>query len=155
MSEVVKIENNTIAAIYLFATETFPAGIRLLPGLNTVPTKYLEELKSHIVASEGKNGKAGKPISPGVLLLEDLQQSVRYVTMEGTKYGPRITIYSDDQAGREDGPVPPADLRGYTDAQALVAVKLTSDVNVLKRWASDPRRDVKNAIAAKLAGANG
>lgn len=145
---VVKIENNTGAYISLFPTESFPSGVRLGPGLNTVPALFLEEFRARSVRGEGKNAKE---IFPGQVALADLLAPVSYFTVAGRQFGPRITIYTDDQAGREDGPNPPFDLRGYSEEQALVAVRVTKDPKVLKRWLTDSRQKIKEAVRGKLA----
>ena len=73
------------------------------------------------------------------------------VTINGTTFGPQITIYTDDQAGREDGIPSPHDLDGLKLTAAVKFVEATNDAEALKRWQKiDKRAEVKAACAAKL-----
>jgi len=141
----VNIENNTARIIVLFATDAFPEGVRLVPGKNSVPVKYLDEMRGRMVSPQ-----SGPAFSPGVRLLEDLQEKVRIVTSNGTHSGPQITIFTKDQTGREDGPPHPASLETYKVEVALAMVSVTSDKTALKSWTKDPREEVAKAAKAKL-----
>ena len=152
MADVFKIENNTSAFIHLFATPSFPAGVRLIPGLNTVPKLFMDEFNEHSALTESKPNKPGVLRYPGREVLADLQKVVQFYTAEGPRTGPRVTLYTDDQAGREDGPMPPQDLRGMKEEAAIATVRVTSDKAALKRWSKDTRSAVASAATAKLNG---
>lgn len=132
-----KIENNTARVILLFPTDSFPEGIKLVPGLNTVPALYMEEFKGREVATESRAGKPGKSRFPGREVLEQLKEPVRIVTKDGIRIGPQITVYEDQQVGREDGTPPPQSLKGLNDIAAEKIIEITSDRKALKRWAEE------------------
>jgi hypothetical protein len=152
MADVFKIENNTSAFIYLFATPSFPSGLRLIPGLNTVPKLFMDEFQEHSAMTEATPVRASVLRYPGREVLEGLQAVVSYHTAEGPRTGPRITIYTDDQVGREDGPIPPQDLKGIKEEAAIATIRVTSDKAALKRWSKDNRSAVASAAMAKLNG---
>jgi hypothetical protein len=75
------------------------------------------------------------------------------VTPNSKTFGPQITIFSDDQAGRADGPPMPPDLLDLKVAAAVKFVQVTNDAEALKRWQkADKRPEVLTAISAKLGG---
>ena len=150
MADVFKIENNTSAFIYLFGTPSFPMGVRLIPGLNTVPKLFMDEFNEHTAMTEKTPVKESVVRFPGREVLADLQKVVSYHTAEGPRTGPRVTVYTDDQAGREDGPMPPQDLRGLKEEAAIATIRVTSDKAALKRWTKDTRAAVSSAANAKL-----
>lgn len=151
MSDTVVIENNTSAFILLFPTDGFPQGIRLLPGNNDVPVRYLEELKEHAVTTEARGGKPGPIRYPGREVLESLQTPITYYTVDGKVRGPRITIYERDQVARPEGPMAPIDLKAYKDEAAKIVIKTCSDKAALKRWMKDNRQEIAAAAGARLA----
>lgn len=162
-SGVKRIENNTDRHIILPPVRAvdesgeevdFPRGVRLLPGLNTVPVLYLDALAAKETKADMTRAPKGAPKvrHPGRVLLEQLQEPVDIVTINGRKRGPQITIYEPDQvADREDGPVLPADLRAYGQRAALELIKAVGNVQRLRAWASNDNREaVQQAATAKL-----
>lgn len=160
---ILRIENNTDRHIILpplRATDAsgeevdFPRGVRLLPGLNTVPRLYMDVLVARETKADTKGAPKGAPKVryPGRVLLAQLQEPVDIVTINGRKRGPQITIYEPDQvADREDGPVLPADLRAYGQRAALELIKAVSNVQRLRAWAGNDNREVvQQAATAKL-----
>ncbi len=146
------IENNTAAFIYLFGTPTFPSGIRLIPGVNNVPRLFMDEFQEHSSMTESRPGKPGVLRYPGREQLEQLQEAVEYHTTDGRRQGPRITIFTQDQAGRPEGPMAPLDLKSYKDEAALTVIKVTEDKAALRRWSKDTRKEVAQAASVKLSG---
>lgn len=148
IGNVLRIENNTARKLGLPPTQSFPAGVHLIPGLNTVPVGYMAELDAVEVVNAN-----GKKWHPGREAVEGLLKRVRIVTPNGTTMGPQITVFTDDQAGRSDGPPSPEDLLDLKVAAAVKFVEVTTDVEALKRWQkNDKRPEVKNAINQKLGG---
>jgi len=146
-----KIENNTSRIIKLFATESFPNGIPLVPGENNVPKRYMEEMRERtrpeVVLPTGKKRPRGYP---GRESLARLLEPVRIVTSQGVHRGPQITIYEDAQASPEEGPPPPLDLDKYNESTAISLIKVTKDKKALKRWAEDRRPAVATAAVERL-----
>lgn len=147
-----KIDNNTARLLGLPPTENFPAGLRLVPGLNNVPLDYLDELKAREIAPEPKpDGKPRAVRYPGREALDNLLVPVKIVKPDGATFGPQITIYTDDQAGREEGPPAPHDLSKYEKEEVAIAlVRSTKDRGALKSYAKDKRPAVAAAARAKL-----
>jgi hypothetical protein len=147
-----KIENNTARLLGLPPTDSFPAGIRLVPGLNNVPEDYLDELKARAVQPEPKPDGTPRAVRyPGRELLDDYLVPVRIVKPDSVHTGPQITILTNDQAGREEGPPPPHDLSRYEKVEVAVAlVKSTKDRTALKAYTKDKRQEVAAAARAKL-----
>lgn len=150
-----RIENNTSCYITLPPVDEFINGIRLMPGLNTVPIKYLEALEEFELPAREfeKNGKKvmSKPEFPGRKALEQLQLNVRIVRAQGEHFGPQITIHEDPMADREDGPPPPPSLPQNKDA-AMALIRATTNRAALKRWSEQGTGEVPQAAAAKLNG---
>jgi hypothetical protein len=124
--------------IILPCTDTFPNGLRLIPGLNSVPLDYFEELNGlykepRSVMTKSGNKKQTKERWPGRVQLAKLQESVRLVTARGEDFGPQITIYEDIQ-DRPDGPPAPLNLPVNVEA-AKAVIRQTADRDALKRWA--------------------
>lgn len=131
------IENHTSHLIILPCTDTFANGLRLIPGLNSVPMDYFEELEGLYkppMEVRTKNGskKMTKERWPGKEALEKLLAPVRLVTARGEEHGPQITIYSDIQ-DRPDGPPAPLNLPVNVDA-AKAVIRQTADRAALVRW---------------------
>ncbi len=171
---VKRIENNTDQLVFLpplTGVETgqdaegtpeytdFPKGIRLQPGLNTVPNIYLEALHAERRQMCDKLGKPrvdkdGKPIYryPGREAIAGLISPVTYTTANGRKFGPRITIYEPEQvADRADGPQAPATLPSNANA-AMAIISVTEDRKALARWGKQARdANIKVAIQSRLA----
>lgn len=160
-----RIENNTASIIYLppyveitdslDTTIDFPRGLPLLPGLNTVPLKYLEALEALERPLCDKYGKpVGKKVRfPGREVLKQLQEPVVIYRPEGgSLLQPRITIHLDPLAGRDDGPPPPAVLPTTNEKVALALVAATSNTAVLRTWSKQPRMPeaVRTAILGKI-----
>lgn len=132
------IENHTSHLIILPCTDTFPNGLRLIPGLNSVPIAFFEELNGlfkevRTVMTKSGNKKQTKERWPGRDSLAKLLQPVRLVTARGEDFGPQITIYEDIQ-DRPDGPPAPLNLPVNVEA-AKAVIRQTADREALKRWA--------------------
>lgn len=149
-----RIENHTSAPIILPMTDSFPHGIRLLPGLNSVPTKYLDELTEYAVVSSARveNNRKIPAVDrrPGQEVLADLQVPCTFPTANGDRYGQRVTIYEDALEDREDGPPPPLALPSDKNV-AKKLVELTTDRKALERWSKASRGEVQSLVNAKLA----
>lgn len=151
-ANILRIENNTERLLGLPPTQSFPAGVRLIPGLNTVPAGYMAELDA-AEAETHINGKPGPKRFPGRDALALLLKPVKIVKTNGTHRGPQITVFTDEQAGRDDGPPAPEDLKDMKEAAAIKIVAVTNDREALKRWqGNDKRQGVQAAISAKLGG---
>lgn len=147
----VKIENNTSRILLLPPLDGWETGMKLLPGLNSVPLAYYEALNELSVTPAPLANGTPRPVRfPGREALSLLQQPVLIQTLEGRRHGPQITIFSAEQVEREDGPVLPGDLAGYKPDVAIALVRTTSDRKVLRQWAKDSRQDVKAAVLARL-----
>lgn len=146
-----RIENHTARVIILPALDEFPMGVRLVPGLNTVPKKYLHQLQEYTIETAPRGGaKRGVVRYPGRDTLAQLQEPVTIVTSRGTFEGPQITIYEDAMIGRPDGIIPES-LDTYKKEAALKFIEITSDRAALKRWAKSSRDpEVKMTANAKL-----
>ncbi len=134
-----RAENHLSCLIVLPPTDSFPQGVRLIPGLNSVPTKYFDELdaKEKPVYKVVKKPMNGVLVSnyelvdtryPGREQLAKLTDvSVHRVTAEGRSYGPQLTVHREELAGRPDGPPPPPQLPAKPAAAKLL-VDSMSDV---------------------------
>lgn len=147
-----RVENNTTAFLFLPPTQTFHQGIKLAPGLNTVPTKYFEEA----YAVERKEG-AGKTASTKYPLREEIERLQVPVFMNHAVRGrvrqPFITIFDPDQVtvkDRPDGPPLEESLERYPVNAALALINHVSEVPYLEAWASDKRMEVAVAARNKL-----
>jgi hypothetical protein len=168
---VKKIENHTARFIDLppiLGIETgeedgdftdFPNGLRLQPGLNSVPVLYLDALaaqKRVMCDKMGRPrvGKKGEPLYryPGLEIMAQLIAPVTIVTTQGTKISPQVTVYEDAQVGREDGPAAPLTLpASAAAAKAIIAV--TTERAALERWSKATKdSELKIIIATRLAG---
>lgn len=147
------IDNNTSHKIILPCTDTFPAGIHLICGLNSVPIDYLDELESlhkesaQIVTKSGRK-TTSKERWPGREVLKTLQEPVRIVKASGETYGPQITIYADLQ-DRPDGPPAPMSLPQNKEA-AMAIIRETVDAKALERWSKAGKGEIPQAARAKL-----
>lgn len=120
----------------------FPKGIRLQPGLNTVPKFYLEALdakESPMFDAQGapRKGRDGKDLVryPGREAIAMLIAPVTYTTASGRRFGARVTVHADPLAGRADGPQAPATLPDNQQA-ALAFIAACDDTAALQRWHS-------------------
>lgn len=146
-----RIENHTSRFIVLPPTSTFPKGVRLQPGLNTVPIKYIKQLEAVSRSGADEEGEV-VVLFPGRKALADLQQTVSLHTARGMYHGPQITMYHpDDRAldGRDDGPPPPMTLPMNQDA-AKAIVNATNNRTALERWSTQGNTEAHQAAAAKL-----
>jgi hypothetical protein len=161
MSEgnVVKIENNTVHLIVLGTTPSFPQGVTLRPGLNTVPQFYMDEAEEIVIQRVPKGAKRDpktkqwitEDFYPVKEAITELQRPVRFATADGWREGPQITIYAADQApDRPDGPVPPQSLEHLREPAALKCIEIMNDAAVLKRWAKDSRPAVANFASSRI-----
>lgn len=138
----------------------FPRGVRLVPGLTTVPVLYLDALRAQ---SRPVFDQLGRPRTerktgnaliryPGREALAILVAPVTYTTANGRKFGPRVTIYEPDQViDRPDGPPAPATLPASPQA-AMTIVSVTDDKKALERWMKQTKdANVKVAIQSRLA----
>lgn len=160
MSEVRRVENNTVHIIVLGKTPSFPQGVVLRPGLNTVPQFYFDEAEEVVIQRVPQGAKrdpktkkwATVDFYPVKEAIAELQKPIRYATHEGWRNGPQITIYSVDQAPEgPDGPTPPETLEHLRPPAALKCIELMHDVSVLKKWAKDSRAQVANFAQSRIA----
>ena len=162
MSEgnVRRLENNTVHLISLAPTPSFPTGVTLRPGLNTVPEVYFEEAEEVVIQRVPRGAKrdlktkkwATEDFRPVRASLEELQKPVNFATPDGWRHGPQITIYSAEQApDRPDGATPPASLEHLREPAALKCIELMNDPAVLKGWAKDSRAKVANYAQSRIA----
>lgn len=165
---ITHVENNTSHRINLPPAGKHPSGVRLLPGLNSVPTEYLDAVRD-VFKPGGKIRIGGQKFSqedgstvimggkivtaldrwPGREALELLQQPVRIVKADGVTFGPQITIYPDLQ-DREDGPPPPHFLPQNEDA-AISIIQATTNKEALVRWSKIGKGKIPQAAGTKLA----
>lgn len=146
-----KIENNTDRLLGLPPTDSLPAGLRLVPGLNNVPEEYMTELKTRAVMPEPRADGTPRPVRyPGQEALDAYLIPVRIVKVDSIHVGPQITIFTDDQAGREEGPPAPTDLGKYEDKVAVALVRSTKDRKALKEYTKDKRPAVATAARERL-----
>jgi hypothetical protein len=165
MANVRKIENHRPSFIFLPNTESFPDGIRLIPGMNSVPEKYMTELfdfeivrfKTDVVKRDKDGNRVGGTQAfPGRETLEQLQQPVRILRYEGNTTSPQITVYPEGAVlDVEDGPRLPHDLGEYEPAPALTLIRVISDKEALKRWTKDPRKEIASAAQTRISSLNG
>lgn len=173
---VKKIENNTERLINLAPVENspdFPTGIKLWPGLTTVPNRYWKALEAYTPDTQilcgpdsekavdfeaalatGKRRPSNK--RTGQDIINYLLTPTKIVKADGIFYGPQITVYEPEQVGdREDGPVLPDTLLGYQDKIAIKLIQHTNNREALERWGkaeTDQRRvAVKQEALARLA----
>lgn len=161
-----RIENNTERLITLTAVPSapeFPLGVKLWPGLTTVPNKYLvalEESEPFEVMAAKLSPHADERAKyrpstrrPGRDVLEHLLTPCKIVKADGVFFGPQITIYEPEQCDRPDGPPMPDTLLAYNETTALMLIERINDAKLLLQWAkaeTDPRRvKVKNEATAK------
>lgn len=168
LRDVRRVENNTPRVIVLPATDSFPAGVVLRPGMNTpdkgpdalvrVPGLYFKELFSQ----EAVDVK-GNVWYPGRKTIEDLEKVARIGRPEGGYfYSPQITIYEEDMVERPDGIIPESldqFFKEFVDGNdvkrnvALEMLKTISDRSALARYSKESRHpEIKAAAAAKLNG---
>lgn len=133
-----RVDNNATHMIQLPPIDNFPAGHRLIPGVNVVPTEYLKALRPFKVPFKGTDGKQGSRT-----LFEDLAQPSKASNGKA-----QVAILGNIAEDAEQGPPPPFDLSEYKEELAVKLVELTADKDALKRWSKDPRQSV--ATAAKL-----
>jgi hypothetical protein len=171
---VLKVENNTAAVIVLAATQNFPMGFVLKPGINdalqgevmvdlpdgdvqSVPVKYFDELFAYKAVDIND-----RTWYPGRRQIAELEKPVRYTTSRGDRVGPRITIYSTDQVAKPGAGIPESlddYWKEYRDDQddvqnvALQMLAVISDRAALARYAKHSKHNViKQMAQAKLNG---
>jgi hypothetical protein len=164
MSDIRCVTNATSRVVVLPPVFSFPKGIRLVPGLNRVPSSYFEEaeqyeLPASTIKVAGRNVKqpARKPIME---TLAELQRPLwrpgsarRYRGVNGPYDGPQLVIHADASVfeGRDEGP-PPPDFLPADEKLALAIVERTSDHATLTRWRMSTRdNSVQAALARRLA----
>lgn len=150
-----RIENHTEHFILLPTTPTFPKGLKLIPGLNTVPVKYLDQLmERELEVPARKQGGRLLPAEkrrPAERMWARLQQHVRLVNVLGHEsYGPQVTIYEDIMADRQDGPPPPIALPLANKELCKRILAVTTERAALERWASQGRTEVAELAKARL-----
>lgn len=138
----------------------FPRGMKLVPGLNTVPQLYLDALHErklmlHDANGKPREGRDGKPLYryPGREALAQLTAPVTYTTASGRRFGPRVIVHADALEGRADGPQAPEVLPG-NEQTALAFIAATDDAKALQRWLTangKQRPGLAIAIQARLA----
>jgi hypothetical protein len=163
---VKRIENNTEHLINLPPVESapdFPNGIKLWPGITTVPLKYWAALEAYEPGTplrcspNPEDREKYKPSNkrPGLDTIKYLLTPTKIVKADGTFFGPQITVYDPDQCDRPDGAPLPDTLAAYNDQTALRLIANVNNRDVLEKWAraeTDPRRgEVRQAATTKLA----
>jgi hypothetical protein len=146
---------------FLPPTDSFPDGLRLVPGENNVPTKYLDELEAQEIVLHrytevaDSNGIVSVQKTfvgtrkPGVEALEALQQPVTMYHGQGHRYvGPQITIHRRPEPP-EVAPKHPPKLPENLGA-ALEVVAHCDDSRYLERWALEAKGQLKTAIVERL-----
>ncbi len=157
MSEVQtikRIENHRDSLMWLPPTPSFPNGMKLIPGLNTVPVLYLDELMERelVVADRVVNGRKlnGGTRKPAERMLANLQKHVFITDVNGSrKFGPQITIYDDIMSDRQDGPPPPPALPS-NKVHAKKIIEVTTERAALKRWSEQGRGDIPDMARERL-----
>lgn len=144
---VTVIENNCPRFHFLPPTESYEGGIRLVPGKNNVPNKYLEELEAYEVDKVDRNGKKTGTRFPGREVLAELQKPVIIHSVQGQRFYAQITVYPAGAAAEHEGPALPASLDGYSETAALEIIKRTTDKKALERWEKAARGDLKKVIS--------
>lgn len=149
-----RIENKTVTWIILPPTPSFPSGLKLVPGLNTVPTKYLDELDERVLETEPtkRGGRLipGKKVKPAQKMWERLTAPVHFLDDNGTRhYGPRVIFYDDLMEDRQDGPPPPVNLPANREIAKKI-IDVTTEKAALERWASQGRGEIPDYAKARL-----
>jgi hypothetical protein len=150
-----RIENHMDHFLLLPPTPSFTRGLKLIPGLNTVPVLYLDELNQRVLEVPArKEGGRLLPEStrrPADKMWADLQQHVRRVSVNGSEsWGPQITIYDDIMADRQDGPPPPMTLPANNKTLAQKILAVTTERAAVERWAQQGRGEVAEMAKARL-----
>ena len=163
------IENHGYADVWLPPAGEFKKPIRLIPGFNNVPRKYLHALESKRVKNATEGGEDAVPYRyPGRATLERLQTPVRISHLiDGDIISPRITIYEPDQLGPKgieadsetgvevEGPPPPVSLvaANYNVDTARRVVGICKDVKALQRWLNERGlgKEVQDEIRKRIA----
>lgn len=150
-----RIENHTERFILLPPTPSFPQGVKLVPGLNTVTVKYLEELDERVLESEPvkRGGRLipGRKRYPAQEMWAQLQAHVSLMNTNGQiTYGPQVTIYDDIMADRQDGPPPPLALPSNNKELAKRILAATTERKALERWASQGRGELPELAKQRL-----
>jgi hypothetical protein len=172
---VKKIENNTERLINLPALEScpqFPTGIRLWPGITTVPNQYWRALEEYSpdtqilcgddserrlafldAVAQGKRTRSSK--RTGMDTIKYLLTPTKIVKADGIFHGPQITVYEPEQCDQDDGPRLPPTLEAYKEDIALKLIAHVRNKEALLAWAkgeTDPRRSsIKQAALARAA----
>lgn len=150
-----RIENHTDHFILLPPTQGYPKGIKLIPGLNTVPIAYLDALNERVLVSEATI-RGGRKIParerrPADSMWADLQKHVRRLRVDGSEsWGPQVTIYDDIMSDRQDGPPPPISLPANNKVLAQKILAVTTERAAVERWASQGRGEVAEMAKARL-----
>lgn len=151
MADVKRIENHTARVLILPGTESHPEGKPLIPGLNTIPNLYWDELQAYEVDKFDRSGKKKGTRFPARETLEQLQVPVSIVTGKGVSFGPQITIYEDAMVDRPDGIIPES-LDTYNEVAALKMIEIVNDRTALRRYTKSRLPSVAAAAKAKLGG---
>jgi len=152
-----RVENNTAHLISGPPTFSFPNGVSLLPGMNTWPSLYHDELTkltSKVVAHPTKPDQTLPPRQTGLKFLEEMQRSVGYSTANGRQFGPQLTFFYEKLEDLPDGPKLPPMLTGNERMDLAFVDQATVKHNrpLLENWLQSAKGSVKAAIQAKLRG---
>ncbi len=158
----VLIENHTPRVIILQPTASAPNGMRLIPGENNLPVKYVEELEAlerllfsykEVVDSEGNVTMRKQYLGskfPGRETLEMLQKPFEQPLGNGNVYkGPHITIHKRPEPAQEATPeLPPKLPENLSAAQHIIAS--CDDETRLEHWLNEARGPIKTALQTRL-----
>lgn len=150
-----RIENHTARFIFLPATPGHPRGIKLIPGLNTVPVSYLTELEEVVLVTEAsvdsltRRSIPAQTERPAAKMFAQLFEPVRIVTANGEAFGPQITVYEDVMSDRQDG-VPPPQTLPQKKELAKILIDATTERAALERWSKQGRGEIAGMAQARL-----
>ncbi len=161
--EIKRCENWAPRIIIGPPTPSFPNGLKLLPGLNTFPDKYYQELMElspaptykQVVQEDGSVKMiANPPRFPGRKWIEEMEKMILIDAGPfGKKHSPQLTFYYEELEDREDGPEYPPTLPVNEKAAIALVNSVTptkAGRKVLERWLPLTKGAVASAINAKL-----
>lgn len=134
------VESHVAYPIRLPPTDNFPVGLQIWPGRNDVPRKYWDEMLSlETYVYDRNQQRTERKRYPGREQLEELTKlEVKRITSNGVSYGPRLTVFTVDQAPEGSPGMFPHSLKaGIKKEAAEKFIEMCSDRKVLQRWAAE------------------